>query len=83
MTLLTEQLLAELSNLKRRYISELEGIADRALSAVADAKRIGGVYSTHVPFNLSANCQNLAELAAKIEQTQMILRTIDGNGVKS
>lgn len=66
---------SELNMLQRRFVSELKGISERAAGAAAAAES-HDIYSTHAPFNLAANCQDLQAIAAKIEHTKMTLSTL-------
>jgi len=66
----------ELTKLQLRYVQELASIAERARLGIEDAE-VRDHFSTHTPFNLAANCQNLQELAAKIDATKTTLRTLE------
>ena len=66
----------ELDSLKNQYVHELDSLQDRIVEA---RKKIAGDrFSNHDPFNMSADCQNLAVLAGKIEQTVNVIRWMDG-----
>lgn len=66
-----EDLTHEISNLERRYKSELNGVMERASNAALRA-----TVDSHFGFNLAATAQNIAEITAKIEQTKMILNDL-------
>ncbi len=64
----------ELASLHGRYQSELHGIQQRLNETQAKFDRLPKRISSHDAFNMSADCQNLAVLAGKIEQTENAIR---------
>jgi hypothetical protein len=75
MTIL-EQLQAELTSLRKSYVRQLEGIKERADAGIENATK-RSLFSTHTPFNLSSECQELQTIASKIEQTRAIITAIE------
>jgi septal ring factor EnvC (AmiA/AmiB activator) len=72
MAKMIEALEREIENLKARHRSEIQ----RGQRMLEEAIARDGDPSTHLGHNLGAVANEISELAAKIEQTQMILRDL-------